>query len=243
MLTAYQTQTRALLQLPGSASNSLYEDVDITRWINLARGQIAIEPQNSCIRAMGTISTVIGQQSYNFSSVGTGVSATTGIQGIINIRSLSYNIASGQLWITPRTWPWFSLYNMNNAVPVRGAPASWAQFAQGAAGNFYIGPTPDAIYVLNCNAVCYPIALVDDTTVEALPYPWTDCVPFLAAYWALLSAQTNARMADALNYYKMYGEFAERARAASNPETNRWMYQSAGDPAQGPKMGISKGAA
>jgi len=32
-------------------------------------------------------------------------------------------------------------------------------------------------------------------------------------------------MADALNYYKMYEEFSDRARKASNPDTLRWMYQ------------------
>jgi hypothetical protein len=97
--------------------------------------------------------------------------------------------------------------------------------------------------VLSCNAVCYPIPLVDDTTVEAIPYPWTDCIPFFAAYWALLSSQTQARMADALNYYKMYEEFSDRARKASNPDTLRWMYQQSGDPAQGPKMSIGKAGA
>lgn len=242
-LAAYIEQTRSLLQLPGTASNSLYTDADLTRWINLARGQMAIEPQNSCIRAIGTISTVINQRPYNFSGINTGVSATTGIAGVINVRSLSYNVGDGQLWLTPRAWPWFSLYELNNVTPVAGLPQSWSQFAQGVAGSFYLSPPPDLAYVLNCNSVCYPIALVSDATVEAIPYPWTDCIPFFAAYWALMSAQTNARMNDAIGYYKMYKEFSDRARAASNPETNRWLYQQAGDPPQAAKMGMSKGAA
>jgi hypothetical protein len=243
LLSAYQTQTYNLLQLPGSNATSLYSTASLTLWINLARGQLAIEPQNSCIRYMGALTTVPGQQVYNFPAITTGVSATTGIAGVMNIRSLSYQIASGQLWIAPRAWPWFSLYELNNPVPGSGPPKSWSQFAQGVNGSFYLSPLPDLAYPINVNAVCYPIPLVNDTTVEAIPYPWTDCVPFLAAYYALLSAQTNARMADALNYYKMYEEFADRARKASNPETNRWLYQSSGDPAQGPKMGIKAGAA
>lgn len=243
MLTQYITDTRNLLQLPGTASNSLYDDTSLTRWINLARGQMAIEPQNSCIRAYGTISTVINQRPYNFSGINTGVAAVTGIAGVINVRSLSYNVGDGTLWMAPKAWPWFSLYELNNVTPVPGAPKVWSQFAQGVAGSFYISPQPDLVYVLNCNSVCYPIPLIDDTTVEAIPYPWTDCIPFFAAYWALMSAQTNARMNDAIQYYKMYKEFSDRARAAANPETNRWLYQQSGDPAQGPKMGITKGAA
>jgi hypothetical protein len=67
-------------------------------------------------------------------------------------------------------------------------------------------------------------------------------VPFFAAYFALLSAQTNARMGDAAQMYKgHYKEFMDRARTQSNPDVGRWQYRQAGDPAQGPKMGISKG--
>ena len=71
----------------------------------------------------------------------------------------------------------------------------------------------------------------------------TDAVPFFAAYFALMSAQTNARMADAAQMYKgHYNEFMDRARKQSNPGVNRWLYQQAGDPAQGPKMSIKGGA-
>lgn len=252
MLTAYLTATRSLLQLPGSNSTSLYSDTDLTRFINVARGQVAGE--GGCLRVMGTISTVAGQQSYRFQDVNTGVPATTGVQGIINIRSLSLSIASGALWMTPRPWPWFSLYEMNNPVPQQGTPTVWAQFGQGAApsgvanttingGSFYVSLIPDDSYVLNCNSVCYPIPLASDTDVEALPYFWTDAVPFFAAYFALMSAQTNARMADAAQMYKgHYGEFMDRARKQSNPDVNRWMYSQALDPVQGAKLGIKGGA-
>jgi hypothetical protein len=250
VLTAYLTATRSLLQLPGSNSTSLYSDVDLTRFINVARGQVAGEGE--CIRVIGTIQTVAGQQPYRFQDVSLGVPATTGVEGIINIDSITYSVASGQLWLPPRPWPWFELYEINNAVPQPGPPRTWAQFGQGAApsavanssingGSFYLSPAPDIVYQLNCNAVCYPIPLALDTDPEAIPYFWTDAVPFFAAYFALMSAQTNARMADAAQMYKgHYGEFMDRARKQSNPDVNRWMYRQAGDPSQGPKMGLSK---
>ena len=250
MLTNYLTQTRSLLQLPGTNSTSLYSDTDLTRWINIARGQIAGEGE--CIRVIGTISTVATQNSYSFSGINTGVPGTNGIEGVISIQSLSFNAGNGQLWLTPRAWPWFSLYNQNNAVPSSGAPTEWSQFSQGASpgvsgsingGSFYISPIPDDVYTLNATAICYPVPLVNDSTPEALPYFWTDAVPFFAAYFALLSAQTNARMADAAQMYKgHYEEFMDRARKQSNAGVNRWLYQQAGDPAQGPKMSIKAGA-
>ncbi len=251
MLTAYLTQTQALLQLPTTSSGQLYTTTDLTRYINIARGQIAGEA--GCIRYMGSVSTVVGQQNYLFSAISTGVQATNGIEGVINIRSMSRGTGTGQLWMAPRTWPWFSLFNLNTATPASGPPTEWAVFAQGAAqgvsgsgdsGSFYVSPLPDDVYTLNCNAVCYPQPLAFDTDVEALPYFWTDAVPFFAAYFALMSTQTNARMADAANMYKNhYKEFMDRAREQANPDVNRWMYQGAGDPAQGPKMGIKGGGA
>lgn len=250
MLTNYLTDTRNLLQLPGASSNSLYSDANLTRFINKARGQLAGEAE--CIRVQATIPTVIGQQPYNFSSLNTGVQATTGVQGVINVRSIRYGIASGTLWIPPRPWEWFEFYELNNPAPVSGPPKTWSQYGQGAApgwsgsgasGSLYISPPPDIIYQLNCDCVCFPQALAADGDVEAIPYLWTDAVPFFAAYFALLSAQTNARMNDALNYYKQYKEFVDRARRASNATPNRWQYEQAGDPAQAAKMGIKAGAA
>jgi hypothetical protein len=252
VLAAYNAQTRNLLQLPGVNSSSLYTDANLTTWINIARGQIAGEGE--CIHVMGTIQTVAGQNVYPFSGINVGTPALTGVQGVINLRSLSVGAGTGQLWMTPRAFPWFSLYNLNKAVPQQGTPTEWSQFGQGAApsgvantsiggGTFYVSLVPDDVYTINCNAICYPQPLALDTDVEALPYFWTDAVPFFAAYFALMSAQTNARMADAAQMYKgHYNEFMDRARKQSNPGVNRWLYQQAGDPAQGPKMGIKGGA-
>lgn len=241
MLDAYLNQTRRLLQNP-SAPLSLYADADLTAWINIARGQLAGEAE--CIRRIGTISTVVDQQPYDFSDITIANAATDGIDGVIKIRRISYNIATGQRWMTPRSWEWFELYVLNNPVPQGGVPTSWSQYAQGAApgnsgsgsgGSFYIN-LPDDAYVLNCDCVCYPAALEDDNDPEPIPYMWTDAVPFFAAYYALLSAQTNDRMADAERYFNYYTSFVERARIQSNPSVNRWMYQQAGDPVQSGKV-------
>ena len=144
--------------------------------------------------------TIVGTRNYNFSSLNLGVSATTGIQGAIHVRSIRYALASGFQWVAPRPWEWFEFYYLNNPVPSSGPPTNWAQHRQGSAGTgtgsgatgtFYLDAIPDVIYTLHCDAVCYPIPLVDDTTVEALPYLWTDAVPYFAAYLALLSSQTG----------------------------------------------------
>lgn len=212
--------------------------------MNTARGQLAGDAE--CIRKICDLSTVAGTQAYDFSGLDTGTSATNGIQGVFNVGQMFYSVGTGQKWVAPKPWPWFSLYVFNNPAPAPSWPKYWSQYGQGAApgstgsvsgGSLYIN-VPDTEYTLLCDCSCYPIALIDDATKEAIPYQWTDAVPFLAAYYALMSAQNNARMADAMQYFNMYTQFLERARRASNPSMNRWMYAQAGDPAQGPKMQV-----
>jgi hypothetical protein len=254
MLAAYLTQTQALLQLPGAPA-SLYSTTDLTRYINIARGQVAGE--GACIRSLGTVPTVIGQRPYNFNTIDFGTPSVYGIEGAIRVENLLYSSGSGQLWVNPRPWQWFAYYKLNVVAPASGPPTTWAQYGQGAAaggalgqgestiggGTLFLDPLPDQVYTLNCDCVCYPIVLVLDSDPEAIPYLWTDCVPFFAAYFALLSAQNNARMADAQRYYGMYQTFLTRARQAANPDVNRWQSMQSTDPVQAAKLGIKQPAA
>ena len=244
MLAIYQANTTGLLQLPG-APTALYPSNNLNTWINLARGQLAGETR--CIRFMGTLDTVVNQRAYNFSSIDTGTSSVNGIGGVIHVRAVTYDIGDGEQWIPMRPWEWFLLYHLNNPVPQSGPPGRWSQFAQGAAsagtgsgasGSLYIDPPPDFAYTLNLDCACYPIALTDDNTVEAIPVLWTDAVSFFAAYYALLSAQTGARRADADAMYGAYQAFIARARIAANPDVNMSDYQGSVDPAGINKLGI-----
>lgn len=235
MLTTYLTQTARLLQNP-QAPTSLYSTADLTAAINTARGQLAGEAE--CIRILGTISTVASTRNYNFASINTGVSATNGVGGAINLRRIMYAIGDGQKWIAPRNWEWFDLYHLNNPVPITGAPQVWAQYAQGVTGSFYLDPPPDAVYVLTADAVCYPIDLADNSTVEAIPQFWQDAVCFFAAYYALLSSNVPARQADANRMYERYEEFVMRARRSSNPSVNRFLYQQSTDVSQANKLAL-----
>lgn len=246
MLNQYLTDLTNLLQNPVSPA-ALYSTASLTRYLNIARGQVATEGE--CVRVIATIQTTIAQRNYNFSALNTGVVATTGIQGVMHVRRISYNVATGQKWFTPRAWEYFDLYHLNNPVPDSGAPTAWAQYGQGSAGtntgsgasgSFYIDPLPDIAYTLNCDCVAYPQSLAADGDVEAIPYPWTDAVPFFAAYYAYLSSQTGARQADADRMYGRYQEFLSRARKSANPSVNRFAYEQSGDPTAPNKLGTQK---
>jgi len=246
VLNQYLLQTQQLLQNP-AAPSPLYATSDLTGWINTARGQLAGEGE--CIRAIGTIPTVIGQRAYNFSSINVGVAATTGVQGVIHVRSVRYAVGDGFQRVESRAWPWFELFSLNNPEPQAGPPVEWSQFAQGssgqstgsgASGSFYLDSPPDLVYVLSCDCVCYPQKLAADGDVEAIPFLWTDAAPFFAAYLALMSAQTNARIADAERLFGQYKTFMGRARQFANPSVLRSQYEQALDPTLTSKLGLQK---
>ena len=77
--------------------------------------------------------------------------------------------------------------------------------------------------------------MATDADPEVLPYFWTDAVPFYAAYYALLSAQTGQRMADDFHVFaveweasvlRFYvdGQLYETRTPASLPGGTRWVF-------------------
>jgi len=235
-LNAYLTQTARLLQNP-AAPSSLYSTTDLTSYINTARSQLAAESQ--CIRVLATVNTAISINNYAFTGVT--VTGTAGVQQILHVRRMMVSVGAGFRWVPPRPWEWFDLYNLNRVVPSSGAPAVWSQYAQGALGSFFVDPPPNAIYALSLDTVCLPIPLALDTDPEAIPYPFTDAVPFFAAYYALLSSQMSTRQAEAGRMFSAYQEFVKRGRSFSNPSVNNYMYQQSADVVQLKKLGLQGG--
>lgn len=236
-----------------AAPTGLYSTSNLNLWINTARGQLAGEAE--CVRYLASVTTVVGQRNYNFSAISTGTQAVSGISGVIHVRSIMYAVASGYKWVRPRPWEWYQLYKLNNPVPPSGAPTTWAQFGQGSAGSgsitgigagslisgsFYVDPIPDLAYTLLLDCCCYPQQLTADADVEAIPYLWTDAVPYFAAWYALLSAQSSSRLADAERMYGYYQTFVGRARQAANPSVNRYLYEQSVDPTQSNKLGLQR---
>lgn len=252
MLTEYQLRTNRLLQYP-VATPGLYATSDLDDWINQARGWVAGEGE--CIRIQGTFTTTVGVRNYNFSLINTGTPSSNGVQGVIHVRDVLYAVASGFKRVNPRNWEWYQLYHLNNPVPASGPPTTWAQYGQGSAGlgsitgagsgslssgSLYLDPPPDIPYEIMLDCVCYPIALATDTDPEAIPYLWTDAVPYYAAFLALDSFQTEARAADAQRRYQQYQQYVARARAVANPDLLKWQYPQSTDPAQIAKYGLKQ---
>ena len=202
-LTSYETLTAALLQAPSSPI-PLIATGTLDSYINIARNQVAADAE--CIRVQATLALISGTQSYNFSAIT--VPGGVGVGSVITVRSAQ---SAGQP-INILNWERFAQYYLGNGLS--GPPSLAAQQGQGVGGTLFFNPIPNAAASVSLDAVCLPIALVNDATPEAIPALWTDAVPFYAAWLAMQSLQ---RQADAEMMLRRYESLVRRGRQLSTP--------------------------
>ena len=109
-------------------------------------------------------------------------------------------------------WSDFQAYYRAYNNGMQNYPTIWSQYQFGANGSIYLWPIPSQYSQMDWDCYCIPVDLADDTTAEAIPYGWSDCVPYFAAHLAYLDAQ---RGEDADRMFKMYETYMKRARAFS----------------------------
>lgn len=219
---ALYTYTRRCQRLLRDLRMQLVNPADLIDYCNEARQLLAGEAE--CIRVIGSLTLAQGTQVYPFSAIVLPGASAAGVQGVLNVRTGWFQVASGQKWIRPRPFEWFSLYELNNPVPTQGPPRAWSQFAQGVNGSLYVGPPPDMAYTVPLDCVCYPVTLVDDTTPEAIPLLWTFAIPYYATYLAMLSMETGGATDEADKMKRRYQEVVMRARAGTTPSVLPGMY-------------------
>lgn len=156
--------------------------------------------------------TVANQEVYTFAAANTYAQLTSGVQSILFVESVA--VSWGALKPTLDQWNWNDLQAMVRAYPiVSGQPAMFAQLGQGEGGSLYIQPVPTQAAAMDWVCICTPINLALESDPEAIPYPWTDCVPYYAAYLAFMNAR---RKDEAANMYAIYQRNMNRARAFSD---------------------------
>lgn len=161
----------------------------------------------------GCLFTTAGIEQYTFSSVNSVVqTAQTGISGILMVQTVAVSWGSLKPVLDQLDWNSFQAYLRSYSAALQGQPCIWAQYGQGNSGSVYMWPIPSAVMPMDWDCICTPIVLVDDTTPEAIPYPWTDCVPYFAAYLALMNAR---RPEEAAAMFQLYENFMKRARTLS----------------------------
>jgi hypothetical protein len=203
VLNQYLAQFGSLIQAPNSPV-PLISTAAATVYINTARGQVAGEGE--CIRVLATLPLVSHVINYGFSAIS--LSTVNGASKVISVRMA----AIGTSPLDYRSWEWFFNYYLNAAAT--GTPSVFAQYGQGENGTLFFFPMPSAVATVNLDVVATPIPLIDDSTVEAIPYPWTDAVPYYAAWLGMMNEQ---RQGDADKMMERYQVLMRRARQMSSP--------------------------
>jgi hypothetical protein len=156
------------------------------------------------------------QEVYTFASVNPIIQANNpGVQSIISIQSLAVSWGSWKpvnRWMG--SWAAFQAYCRMLNVGQENYPTVWSQYGQGENGSVYLFPIPSVLAQMDWDCYCQPIELATDEDAEAIPHPFTEPIPFYAAYLAYLRAQ-NMEMAEKMR--QMFGQQMAEARSFASP--------------------------
>jgi len=154
-----------------------------------------------------------GQEVYPFSGID--LSPFPGAGSVFLIRSVSIIFSNYRYSVPIYSFSTYqSQIRQYVASQYQYVPTFGAQFGQGTSGSFFLYPPPSQSYQLEFDCQCLPQDLIDDQSVEALPDPWTDAVPYFAAHLAFLELQNGntARM-----YLDLFDQRVTRFSAYARP--------------------------
>ncbi|MDE2103317.1 MAG: hypothetical protein KGL39_39115 [Patescibacteria group bacterium] len=151
------------------------------------------------------LATVESQEVYDFSTANALlIAANPGIESIIAVQSIAVSWGAMKPVLEYRDWSSFQAYLRSYNVGSQNYPTVWSQYGRGKSGSVYFWPIPATVAGMDWDCYCDPIALTDDDDTEALPYPWTDAVQFLAAEYAYRNAQRASDAARMKGEYKRF---------------------------------------
>jgi hypothetical protein len=148
--------------------------------------------------AISPINTLnIGQEVYPFSSIYLG--NWPGVDSVHAIKSASVIYANYRYMLPMYAFSTYQSQIRQYPFQYQYVPTFCSQFGQGAGGSFYAYPLPSQTYQWEFDCFCLPTDMTLDNSVpEAIPQPWTDAVPYMAAQLAYMELQ-NLNMAK---YYQ-----------------------------------------
>ncbi len=159
------------------------------------------------------------QEVYPFSGVPLG--NAPGVASIYAVKSVAIIFANYRYVCNYKSFTEYQAYVRNYPFQYQFVPTIWSQYGQGVGGSAYFYPIPSQTYQMEWDCFCVPQDLTDDFSVEAIPQPWTDVVPYFAAHLAYLELQNlNA----AKGYLDLYDAMAKRYSAYARMGRPTTMY-------------------
>lgn len=160
-----------------------------------AAGTLKVSPSNNLN---------IGQEVYNFSSFD--FSGNPGVGAAYYVRSVAIIYSNYRYVIPMYAFSIYQAYVRQYPFQYQYVPTFASQFGQGTQGSLYMYPLPSQTYQFEVDCLCLPTDLADNQSVEAIPDPWTDAVPYFAASLAYAELQDMNRSAG---YLQMYEKFVQ----------------------------------
>lgn len=161
-----------------------------------------VDPTGTGAQATLNISPIntlnIGQEVYPFSGINLG--NFPGVDTVHAIKSASVIYANYRYMLPMYDFSTYQSQIRQYPFQYQYVPTFCSQFGQGNGGSFYAYPLPSQTYQWEFDCFCLPTNMTLDNSIpEALPQPWTDAVPYMAASLAYMELQQ-------LNFAKFYME-------------------------------------
>lgn len=142
--------------------------------------------------ASNTLQTIPGQERYSYQGFFNPYAQAqyAGIQGIIDINSLSVNwggaVRPTLAWMA---WEDLQAYARAYATLVQSYPYYWSVMDDGENGEVWMFPAPSTTGDIEVDAYCIPKDLYSDNDFDAIPPGFSNSVKFLAAALAFMTSQ------------------------------------------------------
>jgi hypothetical protein len=174
-----------------------------TPTVTLTGGGYSVPATVGAITTTPYVTTIVGQEAYLLSQppISTAVLNQQGYARAIGIQSISVSWGSMKPTLDFVPFTTFQARYRAYNIGQQNYPSVWTRLGRGAQQAIALWPIPGQVSQMEIVAYCQPIPLVDDTTYEAIPEPFTDCVKYYAAYLAHLNAQ---RKDDAMFMQQLY---------------------------------------
>jgi hypothetical protein len=145
-----------------------------------------------------------GQEVYNFSDIYVG--NWPGVDSVFAVKSVAVIFSQYRYVVSIRAFSEYQALIRTYATSTyQYTPVFGAQYGQGAGGSFFFYPPASQLLQVEYDCFCLPTDLqLDNSIPEAIPQPWTDAVPYMAASLAYMELQN-------LNFARYYmDEFDKR---------------------------------
>lgn len=239
-LDDYMIDTSAILH---DSQRLFTGNFQLTRWVNEARDQVAMD--SGCLRVLaagqapfGTgaqagsavpggavpgqpptsgFFTIPGQEKYSYSYANEYVKAQNrGVRGIGDV----WNVAvswGGSIRPVQNWMPWDELqaYARSYNIGVFSYPFVWSNRGSGEHGEIWLWPAPSTVTEMEWDCIGLPTPIYNNDDYDPIPTTFARCVKFFAASLAFESSNREARAETMLKRYLETGITAAGASERS----------------------------